>query len=261
MNNDGLMDLMSATIVHGDVGSSADPSELILNPGNGGPFTRPGNENDGLYRPEPPSVGLYWNHGDDMMVMVDVDLDGLKDVFSTVTGAYEASDTHRLWRQTSLGQFEEIAYPAGLLGNDDQPNLQGPAFIDIDGDGDLDLVVGQTNGRGLHVYENLVGQNQNYTRIRLVGGGPGAANTSAIGAVVKVTAGGQTQTQYVSGGYGHGNVQADLVLTFGLGTTCAIDQIEVHWPDAAHSISTYANVLANHGVTLTQGSSEVTYAQ
>ena len=260
INNDGLMDLMSATIVHGDVGSSADPSELILNPGGSGPFTRPGNETNGLYRPEPPSVGLFWNHGDDMMVMVDVDLDGLKDIFSTTTGAYEVSDTHRLWRQTTLGQFQDIEYPAGLVGNGDLPNLQGPAFIDIDGDGDLDIVAGETTGKALHVYRNLIGQNQNHPRIRLVGGGPGAANTSAIGAVVKVTAGGQTQTQYVSGGYGHGNVQADLVLTFGLGASCDIDQIEVHWPDAAHSVSTYKSVLANYAITLTQGSTEVTYA-
>lgn len=252
---------MSATIEHGDVGSDEDPSELILNPGGGGKFTRPGNDTDGLARPEPASRGLYWNHGDDMMVMVDVDLDGLKDIFSTTTGAYEVSDTHHLWRQTALGKFQDITYPVGLLANGDVPNLENPAFVDIDGDGDLDIVAGQTNGQGIHVYENLVGQNQNWLRIRLVGGGMGAASTSAVGAVVKVTAGGQTQTQYVSGGYGHGNVQSDLVLTFGLGASCDIDQVEVHWPDSAHSVSTYTNVLSNYAVTITQGSSEVVYAQ
>jgi hypothetical protein len=260
MNNDGLMDLMSATIQHGDVGSDEDPSELMLNPGGGGKFTRPGNTTNGLDRPEPPSRGLYWNHGDDNMVMVDFDLDGLKDIFSTVTGAYEVSDTHHLWRQKSLGKFEEITYPAGLLANGDLPNLQGPAWVDIDGDGDLDLVAGDVRSGGIHVYENLVGQNQNFTRIRLVGGGPGAANRSAIGAVVKVTAGGVTQTQYVSGGYGHGNVEADLVLTFGLGSSCDKPHVEVHWPDAAHSVSQF-DVIANQNVTLKQGSTEVAYAK
>ena len=267
VNNDGFMDLMSATIEHADVGTDEDPSELIMNPGDGGAFTRPGNQNDGLLRPEPPYVGLYWNHGDDVMVMVDVDLDGLKDIFSTTTGAYEVSDTHRLWRQTSSGpapKFEEIEYQAGLLGNGDQPNLQGPAFVDIDGDGDLDLVAGEpVDGTGglqtLHVYRNLIGQAQNWLRVRLVGGGAGQANTSAIGAIVKVTAGGITQTQYVSGGYGHGNIQADLVLTFGLGATCDIDKVEVHWPDSKRSVSTYANVLANYEVSIKQGATTVAY--
>jgi enediyne biosynthesis protein E4 len=263
INDDGFLDLVSATIQHGDVGTDEDPSELILNPGDGGAFTRPGNQNDGLYIPEPPARGLYWNHGDDMMVLVDVDLDGKKDIFSTTTGAYEVSDTHRLWRQTSSGpppRFEEIEYPAGLLGNGDMPNLQGPAWIDIDGDGDLDLVAGETaSPYTMHVYRNLVGQDQNWLRIRLQGGGKGKANTSAVGALVKVTAGGKTQTQYVSGGYGHGNVQADFVLTFGLGATCDVDEVVVRWPDASKTVSTYTNVLANYEVTIVEGAANVSY--
>jgi hypothetical protein len=263
VNDDGLMDLLSATIQHGDVGSDEDPSEIILNPGGGHGFTRPGNEVDGLYVPEPPYRGVYWNHGDDVRVLVDVDLDGYKDIFSTTTGAYEVSDTHRLWRQVTPGatpHFEEIEYQAGLLGNGDLPNLQGPAFIDIDGDGDLDLVAGQTAApQTLHVYRNLVGQDQNWLRVRLEGGGKGAANSSAIGAVVNVTAGGRTQTQYVSGGYGHGNVQADLVLTFGLGATCDVDKVEVRWPDAKGSVSTFTNVLANYEVKIKQGATTVVY--
>ena len=49
VDNDGDMDLLTSEIVHWDVGSSSDPSELLLNDGRG-VFTRPGNELTGLQR-------------------------------------------------------------------------------------------------------------------------------------------------------------------------------------------------------------------
>ena len=257
VDDDGDMDLVSATIVHGDVGSSADPSEIILNPGKGGgKFARPGNDKTGLLREE---KGILWNHGDDMAVLVDVDLDGRKDILMTTTGAYEPADRTHLWHQKPDGTFEEMGITSGIVPASLKPNLQGPAFVDIDGDGDLDLVIGDTGSGNLRVLRNDVGQDQNLLRVRLAGKGAGASNASAIGAVVRVTAGGRTQTQYVSGGHGHGNVQADLVLTFGLGSACDVDSIEVRWPDASGTVTTYAHVLANYTVEIREGEGEVRY--
>jgi hypothetical protein len=260
IDDNGTMDLMGATIVHGDVGQSSDPSELILNPGDGSSWVRPGNAVTGLLRPE---SGIYWNHGDNLVVFADLDLDGRKDIFLTDTAAYDASgvveDSHNyLWHQKGDGTFEEVIMSTGLLGSNKLPHLEGPAFIDIDGDGDLDMVTGDSALK-LHVFRNDSGQEQNSARIRLVGAGQGAANVSAIGAVVTVSAGGRTQTQYVSGGYGHGNNQNDLVLTFGLGSGCSIDSIDVRWPDATGSHSTFTNVEPNYTVTLHQGSAQVQY--
>jgi hypothetical protein len=125
VDDDGDMDTMGATIVHGDVGSAADPTELALNPGDGSKFTRPGNDKNGIDRPE---VGILWNHGDDLTVMVDVDNDGLKDLFSTTTGAYEPSDHARLWHQKADRTFEEISVAAGIVDKSFKRNLHGPAW-------------------------------------------------------------------------------------------------------------------------------------
>jgi hypothetical protein len=124
---------------------------------------------------------------------------------------------------------------------------------------DLDLVIGATTDSALRVFRNDVGQDQNWLRVRAIGKGAGGANASAIGAIVRVTAGGRAQTQYVSGGFGHGNYQSDLVLTFGLGAACDVDKVEVRWPNAGGTTSTFQTVRANYGITIREGASEVTY--
>lgn len=76
---------------------------------------------------------------------------------------------------------------------------------------------------------------------------------------MRVTAGGRTQTQEVKGGEGIGAIQNDFVLTFGLGSACDVDSIEVRWPDAAGTTTTYANVRANYAVTITEGDPNPSY--
>jgi hypothetical protein len=254
IDDDGDMDVSFATIVHGDVGSASDPTELILNPGNGGKFERPGNEVTGLLRPP---LKLADNHGDHQVAYADLDLDGRKDVWDA---SIVYPGTHQwLWHQKPDGTFEEITVAAGLHANG-SPATLGMNLTDIDGDGDLDFVTGRyTADRSVRVYRNLVGQNANWVRIKLVGKGAGYSNASGIGARVKVTAGGRTQTQEVKGGQGLSNIQNDLVLTFGLGDACDVEDIEVRWPDKAGSITHYSAVRANYTVLLREGEPKPDY--
>src|SRR6185436_1086381 len=126
-----------ATIVHGDVGESSDPTELILNPGDGGKFARPGNAATGLERPD--MSGIFWNHGDHMLTFADLDLDGKKDLF--VASIVYPDSRPWLWRQLPDGTFLEIGEQAGIQPSD-HPDVLGSAFVDIDHDGDLDFITG-----------------------------------------------------------------------------------------------------------------------
>ena len=254
IDDDGDMDLMSATIRHADVGTAADPSELIINDTPAGQpltkFRRPGVVASGLDRPQ---TGLFWNLGDMMPVFADLDGDGRKDIY--LTSSDYPDDHGWVWRQKDDGTFADVTVASGA----GHAQIHGVALVDLDLDGDLDLLAGTSTARSvaptqaLEGYINEGGAAQNWTRIRLVGRGQGGANRSAIGARVAVTAGGRTQVQEVSGGGGHGSMQHDVVLTFGLGAACDIDKIEVRWPDAAATRTEYTGVRANYRLVITQG--------
>lgn len=75
----------------------------------------------------------------------------------------------------------------------------------------------------LYQPENPAG---NWVRISLAGT---RSNRSAIGARVRVTAAGLTQTDEVRSG-GSYLCSSDLRLHFGLGNAKSIDQLEIRWP-------------------------------
>jgi hypothetical protein len=260
MNNDGHQDLVNFEIVHWDVGDTSDPTEVLYNDGAAEPgFNRPGPQATGLSRTWP---DLDWNAGDMSGAAFDFDNDGRLDL---LVGSSDYPYTRAfLFRQKQDGTFQEVPQDKGIS----HPRSHGVAVADFDGDGDLDVILGHGVSRcggdsscyttpEVHAFRNDIGQDGNFLGVMLEGGS--GCNRSAIGAVVRVTAGGGTITRVVGGGYGHFGIQHELGQHFGLGEACDVDRIEVRWPDASGVVEDFGPARGNYRIRLVQGTGTVEY--
>jgi len=76
------------------------------------------------------------------------------------------------------------------------------------------------------------------------------SNRDGIGATVKLTAGGETQTQMLHSGSSYLSA-SELVLTFGLAHNEKVDAIEIRWPSG--QVDHLSNANAGQTVTVTEG--------
>ena len=99
--------------------------------------------------------------------------------------------------------------------------------LDLDDDGDLDIVTNEMGDAPMVLINSLSGRRAiHFLQVRLRGR---QSNRDGLGARVTVAAGGRTWTQYRDGKSGHLG-QSSLPLYFGLGDSAVIDKVEVHWP-------------------------------
>jgi hypothetical protein len=187
----------------------------------------------------------------------DYDLDGWPDIF--IANGHIDSDIERVqpnvkyampphvFRNVGKGNFQEVANSLGKSFNTSRVG-RGAAYADINNDGRLDLLL-STNGGPAYLFLNEAtgpSATNKSLRIKLVGT---KSNRDGIGAIVKLTAGGETQTQMLRSGSSYLSA-SELILTFGLAQNAQADTIEVRWPSG--QLDKLSNIPAGQTITITE---------
>jgi hypothetical protein len=185
----------------------------------------------------------------------DADLDGLLDLL-IVNGHIDDSVTRvrpdvqfaqppQLFLNTGGGRFRLGNADAGAEFN--QPKVgRGAAFGDFDNDGDLDVLL-TTNGGPAFLYRNDQLSGNHWIRFLLQGT---KSNRDGIGAVVKVSYGGETATRVVKSGSSYLS-QSEMPLTFGLGRRDSVERVTVQWPSGR--AEEFKNLKANTAYRCVEG--------
>ncbi len=207
------------------VANDSTPNLLFHNQGDG--FFSDATFRAGLGESSLPYLG--WGTG-----FVDIDNNGLLDLFIANGHVYPGAEElgrgskfrqrKQLYRNLGDGTFREITGETGgglLI----EKSSRGSAIGDYDNDGDLDVLVINLDERPT-LLRNDTRNDNHWVSLRLVGTD---SNRSAIGASVKIVAGGRQQLAEVRSG-GSYLSHNDMRLHFGLGEADEIDILEIRWP-------------------------------
>ena len=171
-----------------------------------------------------------------------INYSGLNQIFGTVearrqkavedlANAPDVEVTNYLFRNRGSLQFEQVNESWGI----DQPSFSnGSVYVDLDNDGDLELVVNNIDSPA-SLYENTASTRAtpgHYLQVRLRESSP---DLTTLQTKIKLHTSAGIQYQEFSPQAGYKSNLADLV-HFGLGEQEQIDSLVVIWPDGNHQM-------------------------
>ena len=167
--------------------------------------------------------------------ITDFDNDGWKDIFITrghVQSLGYASHAvieqpNTVFRNLGGAKFAALTAEAGLTATAPSRH-RGSAIGDLNGDGRLDVVTSALSAPAEIWINDSPGANH-WIEFQLQGT---RSNRDAIGARIRVVAGGATQYDHVSFARGYASSSAGPV-HFGLGRNTSVQSVEIRWPSGA----------------------------
>jgi hypothetical protein len=290
IDNDGDFDLFLSTIIHAWAGESSDRSRFLVNQ------LKETGELDFISPDElcvdripelpPPgepleAIHTQYNQGDIYAELADLDNDGRLDLI-LCSSDYPDPPPHderlRIYLQQEDGRFRDATLDLGI----DHIGAGMPSLADIDLDGDLDLLIGQSFNRlradqrraaaiksgalnpdaeadaralpVIRLFRNESCQGNTSLMLDLQGDPAKGVSRNAYGTIVRVTADldgdrttpAITQIRQVLGPYGHAGKQQDVTLHFGLGKATAVEKVEIHWPGQENAPTVLNNLSSGY---------------
>jgi len=180
----------------------------------------------------------------------DYDRDGKQDLFFVNGNTLEQAEDKRLLQKQRLFLLWN-RYPAGFFdvtsaageGLSPSGNYRGASLGDLDGDGDLDIVLTEAGGKARLLRNEYALANQ-WLAVKVRGKGK---NTFALGARVTVAAGELVQVQQVGAQPSYLS-SLPHVLSFGLGSNSMVEKVVVEFPSGA--VKTVLGVRAGQAILI-----------